>query len=357
MASRAEQVDVCAADEKGNFLLISSLKYQIREALREVVQDSVVGFVDHPLSMNSGDAAIYAGTQICLKEAGLRQAYVSHLGMYDREALKKALPKDGTILIQGGGNWGDLWPSHQELRYRLLLDFPHNPIVQLPQSIYFSNAAERRRSARAVGRHPNVTLMVRDQRSLSIATDLYGDSATVILVPDMAFGLGPIKLDVAPHGIECIIRSDHESVRRQWPASSPEVRVRDWHRSFLTRVDLRLLRKSVVGLRAGSDRIDPGYFSGNGAYALFAKQALQPALIQVARAEVVVTDRLHGHILSTLLGRPHVVVSEKSDKIEALVKTWTRYSELVHVAGTADEALHIAEKLLAEGRQTVKMPA
>ena len=41
------------------------------------------------------------------------------------------------------------------------------------------------------------------------------------------------------------------------------------------------------------------------------------------RGRVVVTDRLHGHILSTLCGLPHVIIDPVNHKITSYMKSWT----------------------------------
>src|SRR5262249_29798872 len=44
----------------------------------------------------------------------------------------------------------------------------------------------------------------------------------------------------------------------------------------------------------------------------------------LARGKVVITDRLHGHILSLLLGIPHVVLDNSYGKLSHFHETWTR---------------------------------
>jgi pyruvyl transferase EpsO len=70
---------------------------------------------------------------------------------------------------------------------------------------------------------------------------------------------------------------------------------------------------------------------------------------RLAGAEVVVTDRVHGHILALLVGRPQVVLDNEDGKVHALVRGWSGGSPLVHVATGADEALEKATALAAGG--------
>jgi pyruvyl transferase EpsO len=61
---------------------------------------------------------------------------------------------------------------------------------------------------------------------------------------------------------------------------------------------------------------------------------------------VVVTDRLHGHILALLLGIPHVVLDNSYGKLHHFIRTWTHASPLVRMAAAPDEATALARELL-----------
>jgi pyruvyl transferase EpsO len=67
----------------------------------------------------------------------------------------------------------------------------------------------------------------------------------------------------------------------------------------------------------------------------------------LARGKVVVTDRLHGHILCLLLGIPNVVLDNNYGKLRHFHATWTRSMPQVRWAESPDEARAAAEELLA----------
>jgi pyruvyl transferase EpsO len=54
---------------------------------------------------------------------------------------------------------------------------------------------------------------------------------------------------------------------------------------------------------------------------------------------VVVSDRLHGHILCLLLGIPHVALDNRHGKLRAFRDAWTREATLAEWAGSEREAL------------------
>jgi pyruvyl transferase EpsO len=51
-----------------------------------------------------------------------------------------------------------------------------------------------------------------------------------------------------------------------------------------------------------------------------------------------VTDRLHGHILSLLVGLPHAVVDNSYGKVGSFARLWTEGDECVTLAGTLEDA-------------------
>lgn len=74
----------------------------------------------------------------------------------------------------------------------------------------------------------------------------------------------------------------------------------------------------------------------------------------IGRSEFVITDRLHGHILSTIVGTPHVLLDSKLGKNLALHDTWTSNCDCVRIAESTEQALDVAQmwfdKAYNEGR-------
>ena len=71
-------------------------------------------------------------------------------------------------------------------------------------------------------------------------------------------------------------------------------------------------------------------------------------------AELVVTDKLHGHIVSTIIGVPHILLDSKLGKNLAYHNTWTQDCEAVRIAQnftqTLDYATMFFEQAYNEGR-------
>ena len=111
-----------------------------------------VVLLDFPNHGNVGDSAIWRGEVTWLRQTVGASRFVCEIANYCNEQLRAVLKDAGTILLHGGGNLGDLWPTHQVFRERILDEFPDRRVIQLPQSIQFqSDGILRRRARRLAG--------------------------------------------------------------------------------------------------------------------------------------------------------------------------------------------------------------
>lgn len=318
--------------------LIAVLQRTIGEVLQPLLAPArsvaVLGF---PNYANVGDSAIWLGTMACLRALGItRPCYVCEDTTYVRERLAERVG-GGVILLQGGGNLGDLWERHQIFREAVIDAFPDTPIVQLPQSIHFEGRAALARARAVFDRHPNLTLLVRDQQSLTIARNEF--RAPSLLCPDMAFGLGWLERPVAVRrAVVWLARSDSESASTSRAPAGAGVEPVDW---LSERIPALLLARWLG--RRGLLRVPLSW-----SYDWLARQRLQRGCRMLSRGRVVITDRLHGHILCTLLGIPHVLLDNTYGKIRSFHSTWTRDCELVRWCETGSDAMRLAGELAEE---------
>lgn len=309
--------------------------------------------VGYPRGRNIGEYLMWLGTSEQLRRRGIRPVYVCDRTSYARHELAARLGGGGTILHCGGGNLGDLWPHEQRFREQVVEDFPGARIVQLPQSMHFIRDGSLELAQEVFAAHPDYTLLLRDPVSYAAAREAFGSRAA--LSPDLAFGMPPLPaVPSVPRGVLWLARGDHES--RHPPGDlPPEVRRWDWAAGHGRPFAWALGRRLGAGLAGDGLARRPRAVAGAG-HALvalagdrLAQGHLDRGVAQLAAAEVVVTDRVHGHILTLLCGRPQVVLDNEDGKVHALVRGWTGRSPLVHLATSADEALEKAT-LLRTGR-------
>lgn len=323
------------------FACIARLQARLDEQLAPLIGEGPVALVDYPDHANVGDSAIWLGETAWLRRRNLAPAYVSTIRAHDHDALAAALP-EGPILLHGGGNFGTLWPAHQDFRLAMLERFPDRPIVQLPQSIHFDDAAAIADCARAIARHKRFTLCVRDVPSLDFARRHF--PCETLLVPDMAFAIGPLRRRPATVDSLWLLRTDHEKAGAS-EAPPPAAQTGDWLED-----DRAALCRTALGTRLLT-LMDTPDAARVRRYERRARSRVQRGIAQLSQGRVVVTDRLHGHILSTLLGIPHVALDNSYRKIGNFIDAWTGGVDILRTATNLDEAKAAAADLLGKGRR------
>jgi exopolysaccharide biosynthesis predicted pyruvyltransferase EpsI len=292
-------------------------------------------FVDFPRHSNVGDSAIWLGARVALDRAGLRPVYECDYWSYRPELLERA-SRDALIVINGGGNLGDLYGKHQALREAVIERFPDRPILQLPQTIHFADPRKRQRAQRIFDRHRRLTLLVRDAASLELAERWF--SAPSQLTPDMAFALaGRLHRATPDQEAVWLLRRDRESSTGTTDFRAESV---DWGPTDINGPTVMVThhlveRLAPVARRSGSAGV--GRLLGRAFDARAAAQLRQGVQL-LSRGEVVVTDRLHGHILCLLLDIPHVVLDDRNSKIGTFRSAWTAGAGSVRTAASLAEA-------------------
>jgi pyruvyl transferase EpsO len=264
--------------------------------------------VDFPHHFNCGDHAIWLGCLKVAEEFGITVRSTTSLQTYRRDKLNAA----GPIVIHGGGNFGGLYPHHDELRIELLTGFRDRPIVQMPQSIQLMKPDILERLKRAIGSHPDFTFLVRDHRSLGIARKEF-DCRTE-LVTDTAFALGNLTRVTPREELVVQARQDDEAAVQE-NLGHPTV---DW-----TKANIFSLRNLGWSAAYAAGKL-PAPALASAVTNRFARLNLQWAVDMLSRGRVLVTDRLHGHIIATLCGIEHIVVDDRHGKVRSFWETWTR---------------------------------
>jgi len=280
--------------------LQSAIHYVVKNMLADAGPFALLDFPDHS---NVGDSAIWLGEIAYFRRHHRTYpAYVCTLDNFSAEALELAVPT-GPIFLHGGGNFGDLWPKHQELREQVLQRFPHRSVIQLPQSISYSDHLAVRRTADIISSHPDFTLLVRDFKSFAFAKEWF--DCRVFLCPDMAFCLGSLNKPAPPtRSLLLLLRTDIEKVSaladapQQLPSGAL---IADWLEDD-PNMRTRVIRDTIIRLITHPDcRAVKRQYRRQMLYRRLAEARLDRGLTLLSSSEFVITDRLHAHILSTLL--------------------------------------------------------
>jgi len=344
--SRSLNRSPTAADRHAR--LLRRLQDQLIGALEHTVgRGTRVALVDFPNHDNVGDTAIWLGERAALRALGCEVAYVASFSSYRRSAVRRHLGGRGVVLLHGGGNFGDLWPTFHAFRDRVVAENADRTIVQLPQSAHFQDPSRAASVTAAVAAHPDITLMARDRPTEALFLEHF-PHARVVMAPDSAFALGALQAPPPSVEVLCLARTDHERAGTSAPVPVPGVRVGDWP-SPPRSCRRRYMASRLLGYplkRDAEPLLSP--ILERPLASTFQRLAfvrLTAGLDAIASGGVVVTDRLHAHILSLLISRPHVLVDNSYGKLRRFFDEWTRDSELTSWAPSLAEGVSTARDL------------
>lgn len=288
------------------------------EELAELIpQDKPVVYLDYPVHLNIGDSLIEAGTEYFFKRFGYRIA-VSRSAYDFGAAARNRVPRDSTIVLHGGGNFGDLYDLHQTFREDVIAAFPRNRVVMLPQTLHFRCGKTLARAADIFARHEDLHLCLRDRPSLETAQRHFRNPS--YLAPDMAHilwePLAPVRNLTPGHETLHFARRDMEKTPLPtMPAGDDGY---DW--PDLIRYQDKALYYSLLNLHRRG-----GMASRLSLYPLW--RILRNRLVTrsvgfLRRYEAIVTNRLHMALLGLLLDRKVTMADNSYGKLSHYHAAW-----------------------------------
>jgi exopolysaccharide biosynthesis predicted pyruvyltransferase EpsI len=323
-----------------------SLNVQLSKRIDETLAPLIAGhaqricIIDPPDHPNVGDNAIFLG-ELAFLRRNFPHARIDFfdVGNYT-SACDRFIQECSIILMHGGGNFGEIWPRHHAIRMEILKRFPGKPIVQFPQSISFATQAGIDSTARAIERQGNLTLLVRDRKSQAFAEKHF--PCTTVLCPDMAFALGDLARQPASLDFLCLLRGDkevvmdHSRLLKVLANLGGSLEVADW----IKMPDSPVGRRDKALGRAW--RRFPWTIGLTQSFALrvrerYARERLAFGLGLLSRGSMVITDRLHAHVLCCLLGVRHLLFDSLDGKVSALYDAWTKGTANARLVSSVDQ--------------------
>lgn len=290
----------------------------IKEKLYPLINNRNIAHLDVPCYFNIGDLLIDAGTTQFIKES-----HAHCIGRYSalesRHLKQHALPVNTTLLLQGGGNFGDLYPIHQKFRCEIIQQYPENPIIILPQSIHYQEHSNFIIDANIINQHRDILICARDQVSFDyLSKEISSDK--ICLLPDMALGLTaamPTKKKDS-NGTLFFRRRDKEIplLNSEDPSFKDGF---DWD-DIITYKNERQLKRCRRALKKSNFRIIHKY--GHFTHQKLRDELIQNAIQHFQKFSLVDSNRLHGLILGQLLQIPTIIRDNSYGKNSNYFNTW-----------------------------------
>lgn len=216
--------------------------------------------------------------------------------------LKKYIRESDVLLLQGGGNLGDIYKDQQRIRELVIKAFPNNNIVMMPQTVYFNdtreNAPELIKIKELFESHQHLFLFAREEYSFSLMQKLFC-KCRATLVPDIVLSLSLEEMQQNERKGVCVcFRNDRESI-------------------------LELADKDFVlsVLNQKFSKVDPiDTVVNNWVRKESREKELMSIWRKIANCELLVTDRLHGMIFAAITKTPCIAFSNNNKKIIGVYK-------------------------------------
>lgn len=289
--------------------------------LREFVKqhiDSDYVYIDVPLYHNIGDWMIAMGAWELLNE--IPHKCLAKLRWDDYYSF--TITPNTIIVLQGGGNFGDLYRGATTARNEVVRLYPNNKIIILSQTITYLNNDLLIQDAALYSQHRNLHICARDFESYQLAK-MYFRGNNVHLLPDTAIGLYTSlpKYDGKKIGKTLIInRQDKEADGlfkesgdvKEWESILKDIHFdRVWYPyRILHKIKTMFCSKVLLECER-----------------IYMLKCLYPFIqkripIYYLQYDKVKTTRLHGYLLAVLLHLPIEIKDNKYHKITNYITTW-----------------------------------
>lgn len=266
---------------------------------------------------NLGDLAITVSQQKFLEELIGEEYSVVKINASDTydwiREIKKLPPDNILITLIGGGNSGSLYDFIEIPRRFILKLFRNYKIISFPQTIFFDNSEQalaiKNEFTVLANRCKNLTLVAREKNSERIYKS--NSKARVLLTPDIVFSYEKyVKLggNRQANSVALVLRDDKEKALGA-----------SFQRTLIELAEKRFDKVEYM------DTCDVEYKENN------AQKLLDDYLAQLQSISLVITDRLHGMILSYITRTPCIVFNNSNQKIESTYNTWLQGQNIVRL--------------------------
>ena len=286
----------------------------------------VIGSTTHN---NLGDHLIAASTIRVLHEVRpdldiIQVPYSDYYKM--KESLQQEITPKDLLVFLGGGFFGNIWAYSDEMRRDAFRTWPDNQKIMFPQSVFFTEDEEGHSSleeAQQTYCREEDILAFRDRVSYDFAIEHF--KGRIFLAPDIVmYHALPEYYGMQRSGALMVMRSDKE---KKLTAEAEE------------QILQQLEEKGFAVKYADNCTLSGVKVEGR-------EVQLDVLIRKYAESSVVVTDRLHGAVISAITGTPCVVFGNNHHKIAGAME-WLKDVPYVRYVTDLDGFAEALEAVLA----------
>lgn len=249
----------------------------------------------------------------------------------EKDRITSLVRKGDIICITGGGFLGDLWLYEENIVRDIIARFKDSKVIIFPQTLCFSensdNNIEYKKSILSYRSHTNIRFFLRDLKSFDQMSKIVG-ADKCRLFPDMAL-LNTIPLSTKnKSGVLVCLREDKEKI------------LSDYTRSKIEDLLISKEFKIEYGSTLSEGKKDGDISLERREEVLFTK------LEEFRNYKLIVTDRLHGMILSCLAGTPCIAFDNFSKKVSGVYNQWMSSLQYVEVVDSYDSFVVAIDRLI-----------
>ena len=216
-------------------------------------------------------------------------------------SMKRQVNTDTIITLIGGGNSGSLYGFIEWPRRFILRHFSKCRIISFPQTVYFGGGKkaeiQKKEFVRLCKRCTQLTLVAREKQSFDAYQKMFQGSVECLLFPDIVFSM-KCSSNHSREGIALVLRNDMEKQNHG--------NITEAVRSYGLSNSITVTENDTCDVSINDD----GFIE------------LEIYISEIASKKLVVTDRLHGMILSYITGTPCIVFNNNNNKIGSTYETW-----------------------------------
>ena len=273
---------------------------------------------------NVGDSAITLGEMELLKDNFPSHSIYEFSNIdiiFHLKKIEKYTAENDVVIINGGGSIGSLWPLEHNRIMKILQTFKNHKIVIGPQTIYFKKSDEGLLNdfIETIKGCKDLTILVREQNSFNFLESL-NVPCKYQLVPDAALYLKSKLLSPQRNDkVLLCLRKDHEKISGN-------------------NLIINLLKKLRIKFDI-TNTVVPQVVTKQGR-----KKFVQKKIDQFSHYKMLITDRLHGMVLSALASTPCLAFDNLSKKVSGVNK-WMGHLDYVTCVDKSEFSDELFQKI------------